>query len=425
MNTFQPVIKWSGSKRSQSNEIISYFPNEIKTYYEPFCGGCSVLRALIESDIKVNKYICSDINVDLIELWNVIKCDPISVYNTYEEFWNELNKDKDINRQKEYYNFIRDRFNKEKSPLDFICLNRTCFNGLIRYNSNGDFNTPFHINRPGIEPKKFQKIINEWSDLLNKHNVEFKICSYETIKPNYNDFVYLDPPYANTNGMYTQGFDNIMFFNWLKDVTCGWILSYNGKSGNEDNTYDVPKDLYDEHVYLKSGNSSFKRIKEVDKDAMVFESLYIKEGMRLLVDTITEPTQIFDDVFIKELKTMIDEQKLTFGARKTRNDLRKILLLGRPDGENLFLNNTEETAFFVLSDVICRLFREHNENGNIDELKLIRDFYEKIFMPLIRPIIQNNEKLIKELELERKYGMRITLLPEQINKILGVSATHE
>lgn len=39
---FQPVIKWSGSKRSLSNDIIQYFPKEIDTYYEPFCGGCSV-----------------------------------------------------------------------------------------------------------------------------------------------------------------------------------------------------------------------------------------------------------------------------------------------------------------------------------------------------------------------------------------------
>jgi DNA adenine methylase len=53
-------------------------------------------------------------------------------------------------------------------------------------------------------------------------------------------------------------------------------LSYNGKSGTEDDTYDVPTDLYDEHYYLPSGNSSFKRLKETDKNAMVFESLYIK-----------------------------------------------------------------------------------------------------------------------------------------------------
>lgn len=44
---FQPVIKWSGSKRSQCEDIISLFPKEINTYYEPFCGGASVLRAFV------------------------------------------------------------------------------------------------------------------------------------------------------------------------------------------------------------------------------------------------------------------------------------------------------------------------------------------------------------------------------------------
>lgn len=100
-------------------------------------------------------------------------------------------------------------------------------------------------------------------------------------------------------------------------------------------------------------------------------------------------------------------------------ELNQFLLLGTKRND-LFLSNVEKTAFLILSDEICTLFREHNENGNIDNLKLINDFYEKIFVPVIRPIIQSNEDLIKELELQKKYGTRITLLPEQINKILGV-----
>lgn len=72
----QPVIKWSGSKRSQASEIISYFPKVIDTYYEPFCGGASVFRVLIDSDIKVNKYVISDLNSGLIDLWNKIKNSP-------------------------------------------------------------------------------------------------------------------------------------------------------------------------------------------------------------------------------------------------------------------------------------------------------------------------------------------------------------
>ena len=68
----EPVIKWTGSKRSQAKELLQFFPKEISTYYEPFCGGASMLRKLLDSEIKVQNYCCSDINADLIGLWNMI-----------------------------------------------------------------------------------------------------------------------------------------------------------------------------------------------------------------------------------------------------------------------------------------------------------------------------------------------------------------
>ena len=276
MNTFQPAIKWSGSKRSQAQNIVGFFPREIETYYEPFCGGCSVLRAMFETDIKVKHYVCSDTNITLIGLWQLIKSNPKLVSTQYKKLWTQLNSLEDVEQQKEFYEKIRDKFNKEKNPLDFMFLNRTCFNGLIRYNKKGEFNSPFHLNRGGIKPDTFEKIIKEWSKLLNQHNVDFKMLTYQWVKPSADDFMYLDPPYANTKGIYDQEFDNVKFFKWLKKAPCKWALSYDGKSGKEDNTYDVPKELYNEHYYLESGNSSFKRITETDNNAKVFESLYLK-----------------------------------------------------------------------------------------------------------------------------------------------------
>ena len=88
---FEPAIKWSGSKRSQASDIISFFPKEIDTYYEPFLGGGSVFRALVESDIKVNKYVLSDNNSDLMDLWQVIADAPNTLANEYEEYWNTVN----------------------------------------------------------------------------------------------------------------------------------------------------------------------------------------------------------------------------------------------------------------------------------------------------------------------------------------------
>lgn len=269
------AIKWSGSKRSQASEIISHFPKEIKTYHEPFCGGCSVLYELLNSDIKCEKYVVSDLNYDLVHLWDAIISCPNMLADNYECMWMELSQDNDIERKKEYYNEVRKRFNENGDSSDFLFLMRTCANGMPRYNSKGDFNTPFHLTRNGIQPEKLRKTLLKWSKLLRMNNVEFNCCSYEEIKPKEGDFVYLDPPYANTKGMYFGGLELNPFFNFLKGIPCGWALSFDGISGKDDNTYDVPK-IYDEHLYLKSGNSSFKRLIGSDKDAMVYESLYLK-----------------------------------------------------------------------------------------------------------------------------------------------------
>jgi DNA adenine methylase len=74
---FEPIVKWSGSKRSQAESIVARMPREIDTYYEPFCGGCSVLYRLLHTPVvKVRRYIASDLNADLIALWNEIKDNP-------------------------------------------------------------------------------------------------------------------------------------------------------------------------------------------------------------------------------------------------------------------------------------------------------------------------------------------------------------
>lgn len=272
---FQPVIKWSGSKRSQAREIVNSFPNEIDKYYEPFVGGGSVMRALLESDIKINEVICSDLNEDLINLWKVIKDNPDKVISEYTCMHILLKTREDEFQKQEFYDKIRTEFNSDHDPYKFMFLLRTCFNGLVRYNADGKFNTSFHLNRNGIDQYKFNKIVREWSELLNKFDVKFVCCSYNEIKPSENDFMYLDPPYNNTKGMYLGSFSREEFFEWLEKQKCGWALSYDGKSGKDDNTYNVPS-IYDSHEYIKSGNSSFKRIKESDKGAIVYESLYIK-----------------------------------------------------------------------------------------------------------------------------------------------------
>lgn len=275
----EPVIKWSGSKRSQAEIILKEFPKKIKTYYEPFTGGSSVMFALLHSDIEFERIICSDLNSDLIDLWNMIKNNKECLINGYREHWEELNKDENEDRRKSYYNKIREQFNEHKNPVDFIFINRTATNGLVRYNKKGEFNNSFHFSRKGILPSNLEKIINEWSALLNLHNIEFICCDFTLIHGEEGDFIYADPPYEKTKGIYYGDIDYEIFYEWLRSQDCEYCFSFNGKCENQDNTVDIPQDVYTKHMYITSGCSSFRRLVD-NKIAYVEESLYIKHKSR-------------------------------------------------------------------------------------------------------------------------------------------------
>ena len=276
---FEPAIKWSGSKRKQAEEIINRMPREIGTYYEPFCGGCSVLRRLLSSnEHEVGRFVCSDANSNLINLWKAIKECPVFLASTYTHMWKELNKDEDLERKKEYFNMVRERFNIAPQPQDFLFIMRTTVNGKPRYNKEGKFNNTFHVTRKGIEPGRFKNVIDEWSNLLVKRKVEFICQDYRKVNPEKGDFLYLDPPYAGTTGMYYGGIELDPLWDYLRNVKCGYALSFDGKiDGGEDFTYSVPEDIYTRNEYLKGGNSAFRRVIGKNNHAEILESLYVKE----------------------------------------------------------------------------------------------------------------------------------------------------
>lgn len=272
---FEPIIKWSGSKRSLSEEIINYFPRNIDTFYEPFCGSCSITFQLLHSeDIQINNFICSDLNKDLINYLTAVKNSPEILYESYSTHWNNSKQFIEISQKRDYYNFVKTQFNKYHKPEDFIFLNRTCFNGLVRYNSKGEFNTSYHYNRDGIEPETLKRILYDWSEKLNQKNVQFIHQSYTSIQSVENDFVFLDPPYFNTFGMYNGGIDLNDYWNFLRNLNCKYCFTFDGKRSSEDCTYNVPETVYNQHVYLGSYKSSFKKLQK--SSDTVNESLYLK-----------------------------------------------------------------------------------------------------------------------------------------------------
>ena len=275
---FQPIIKWSGSKRIQSEQIISYFPKYMGTYYEPFCGGCSVLYQLMVSDEKFARdFVCSDTNPDLIDLWNVVKDNPEELFDEYSRMWSKMQSMDNKGMKRAYFEEIRNEFNRTRNPMLFFFIMRTCTNGIPRYNKHKEFNGTLHLTRDGIKPKRLQPVIMDWSELLNVNEVTFRCCDYKDIfeEVEEGDFLYLDPPYDNTriNRYFGRvGFDD--FFNQLRllnTMDIKFVLSFDGKSNG---SLVVPIDCYINKVYIDSKNSSFRRTKEGMTNKDVFESLY-------------------------------------------------------------------------------------------------------------------------------------------------------
>lgn len=263
---FPPVVKWTGSKRLQAASIVGFFPKFDK-YYEPFVGGGSVL---FQANPKVAT--CGDICEPLIGLWRIIQSSPEVLIRQYTFDWNKLQTE----GYQVYYE-IRDRFNKNKSPLDLFFLSRTCVNGLIRFNSRGEFNNSLHHTRRGVHPDKASKIIMGWSRRIR--NVRFVVGDYREITKEVKsaDFVYLDPPYFNTRGRYYGKINYaefIEFLELLNEKKIKFALSYDGICGNREYVIDLPKHIYKRHFFLGSGNSPFKKVM-MKKKEMVRESLYL------------------------------------------------------------------------------------------------------------------------------------------------------
>ena len=269
------LIKWTGGKRRQARRIVEHFPRKIKTYHEPFLGGGAVLYELLGSDVRVDRIECGDTCVPLIELWQVVRDDPQGLVRRYAENWSTFQS-----QGKDFYYEVRERFNRSNDPYLFFFLLRTCRNGLVRFNRDGEFNSGFHGARPGMAPEFVEAILADWWRRLGRMEVHFAVRDYREVSTGAGDLIYLDPPYLNEDGQYYSGMiDFPAFFGWLRSQRGDYLLSLNGFLGDLDRTVAVPGDLYDVHLFLENGVSPFDRLNGEAAPPMT-DSLYIMRGRR-------------------------------------------------------------------------------------------------------------------------------------------------
>jgi DNA adenine methylase len=202
---FTPPLKWAGGKRWLVPHIESLWRgHEGRRYVEPFCGGLAVALGL-----KPKRAVLNDLNPHLINFYAQLRC---GLLMTIEARYD----------RKLFYAH-RERFNQlitnggaktgEAAQL-FYYLNRTCFNGLCRFNRRGEFNVPFGQYKAvnyANDLSVYRKLFRRWS-FTNKDLARL------SIEPD--DFIYADPPYDVEFTTYSAG-----GFSWDDQVRTAQLLA--------------------------------------------------------------------------------------------------------------------------------------------------------------------------------------------------------
>lgn len=200
-----PILKWVGGKRQLLSEIIPLIDESCDNYVEPFIGGGAVLFRL-----QPKKAIINDYNTELINVYRTVRDDLdglVALLKKHEKY-----------NSSDYYYEVRaldrtpdfDKMSDSEKAARIIYLNKTCYNGLYRVNSLGQFNSPYgKYKNPNIVNEVVLRAISKY---LNGNEISIRSGDYKDVLNDIekNSFVYLDPPYMPISSSssftgYTEG----------------------------------------------------------------------------------------------------------------------------------------------------------------------------------------------------------------------------
>ncbi len=183
--TATPILKWAGGKSSLLKQFAAHFPAPAAyaRYFEPFLGGGAVFFRL-----QPPRSYLFDLNADLIELYTLVRDDVESVIDALAPHKNE----------RAYFERIRAldplTLTAPERAARLIFLNHTCYNGLYRVNSRGQFNVPFGR----YKNPKICDVEGLHAASRALQNAHLQVADFETSLADCRagDFIYFDPPYA-------------------------------------------------------------------------------------------------------------------------------------------------------------------------------------------------------------------------------------
>jgi DNA adenine methylase len=245
-----PPIKSQGIKTKLVPWIQSIVPSDFNgTWIEPFMG-----TGAVAFNVAPRRAILCDTNPHLVNFYASIASGEITP-EVVKEFLTREGETL-LSKGEDHYYFVRDRFNSEHSPLDFLFINRAGFNGMIRFNRKGGFNIPFCRKPQRFAQAYITKITNQvsWaSKLIRAKEFTFKCQDFnKTIEEaSSTDIIYCDPPYIGRHVDYFNGWDDAHeheLFNKLSNFKGKFILSTWHHNDYRENEY--VKNLWSEHSVL-------------------------------------------------------------------------------------------------------------------------------------------------------------------------------
>ena len=266
---------YQGSKRRIAPKILRHLPGSVARLVEPFAGSAALSIAVARRR-GASRYWINDAHEPLVALWREILDRPLELANGYAFLWNDQH-----GREREYYDEVRDRFNSEHDPPDFLYLLARCVKAAVRYNANGEFNNTPDNRRRGARPSEMRRRLLEVSGLL-KGRTRLTSWDYREVLRgcSASDLVYMDPPYQGVcrgrDHRYSPSIDHDRFCEDLADLTRRGIMfavSYDGRTGDKRFGRDLPASLGLSHLEIRAGRSTQATL--LGRRDVTYESLYI------------------------------------------------------------------------------------------------------------------------------------------------------
>lgn len=272
-------IPYQGSKRNLAPQILAYFPADVDALIEPFVGSAAFTLAASARGLA-NRYVLNDFNAPLMDLWRMIIEHPAKLARQYEAVWKEQHGDR-----RQYYDEIRDEFNRTQQPHHFLYLLARCVKAAVRYNADGAFNQSPDNRRMGALPETMREHILGASYLL-KGKTECVSEDYKAVaaRASIDDLIYMDPPYQGVCGERDPRYLKAVLFDEFVEVLAtlnardiSYIVSYDGRTGSKVHGRPLPRDLNLRHIELEAGRSSQETL--LGRDAVTVESLYLSPAL--------------------------------------------------------------------------------------------------------------------------------------------------